>query len=406
MNSFSSPASSIGGILLVAGCCIGAGMLGLPILSALGGFKPSIILFVCSWIFMCFTALLLLEVNLWFHDEVSIISMAERTLGPIGKMVGWGTFLFLFYSLMVAYISGMGQLISDFYRQTFSLTVPSWLGSLSLICIFASLLFAGTYLVDHFNRYLMGGLIFSYLLLVVLGGIHVNPELLRHQNWSIAPFALPIMIISFGFHNLIPSLTTYMARDAGKMSKVIILGSLIPLIIYIIWEWVILGLIPLAEHDTFQSVLDSGEMATHALQRAVGQSWIVDIAHFFAFFAIVTSCLGVALSFVDFLADGLGIKKTTKGKLLLISLVLLPPWIFAYLFPFIFLTALNYAGGFGAVILFGLLPAAMVWSGRYIRQMKGIAPFTAPGGKGALLLVILGSLFIIILQIIREFHSI
>ena len=36
----------LGGILLVAGCCIGAGMLGLPVLSAQAGFKPSVVMFL------------------------------------------------------------------------------------------------------------------------------------------------------------------------------------------------------------------------------------------------------------------------------------------------------------------------------------------------------------------------
>ena len=52
-----------GGILLVAGCCIGAGMLGLPVLSAQAGFAPSILMFFVCWLFMARTGLLLLEVN-------------------------------------------------------------------------------------------------------------------------------------------------------------------------------------------------------------------------------------------------------------------------------------------------------------------------------------------------------
>ncbi|PJD95550.1 MAG: tyrosine transporter [Parachlamydia sp.] len=408
MKTDTSPSagSTFGAMLLVAGCCIGAGMLGLPILSALGGFKPSLFLFVLSWLFMSFTALLLLEVNLWFQDEISIVSMAERTLGPIGKIVGWGTFLFLFYSLMVAYISGSGQLITDFLMQTFTIYIPSWFGSLMLSGIFAILIFMGTHVVDRFNRILMAGLIVTYGLLVVLGGMHVNSELLHYQNWSIAPFAIPIMIISFGFHNLVPSLTTYMQRDAKKMQKIIVLGSAIPLLIYVVWEWVILGLIPVGQNETFQAVLDSGEMATNALKKAVGNSWIVDIAHYFAFFAIITSCLGVALSFVDFLADGLNIKKTSAGKSLLLFLVFFPPWFFACLYPYVFLTALNYAGGFGAVILFGVLPAAMVWSGRYIYHIAQPQAFMAPGGKGALVVVIFSSLGIVLLQTIREIYAI
>ncbi|NGX44712.1 MAG: hypothetical protein K1060chlam3_00887, partial [Candidatus Anoxychlamydiales bacterium] len=37
------PGSVLGGMLLIAGSCIGAGMLGLPVLLGLTGFFPSII---------------------------------------------------------------------------------------------------------------------------------------------------------------------------------------------------------------------------------------------------------------------------------------------------------------------------------------------------------------------------
>src|SRR5688572_4400078 len=102
--------SVLGGVLLIAGCCIGAGMLGLPVLSAAAGFIPSFVLFVLCWLFMVVTGLLLLEVNLLFTEEVSIISMAGRTLGKVGQAVGWVCFLFLFYCLMVAYVAGSGVL--------------------------------------------------------------------------------------------------------------------------------------------------------------------------------------------------------------------------------------------------------------------------------------------------------
>jgi hypothetical protein len=49
--------------------------------------------------------------------------------------------------------------------------------------------------------------------------------------------------------------------------------------------------------------------------------------------------------------------------------------------------ALNYAGAFGAVILFGILPALMVWSGRYIKGISGEK--IVPGGKITLGAIIL-----------------
>ncbi len=393
----SKSGSLSGGILLVSGCCIGAGMLGLPILSALAGFKPSVLLFCLSWLFMACTGLLLLEVNLWFKDDVSIITMADRTLGVIGKCVGWAGFLFLFYALMVAYISGTGHLLSDLTQELTGFALTPWIGSLFLCLLLGSMVYLGTQAVDWFNRIFMVGLMISYVLLIALGGPHVKTDYLQHSDWSAAYLVLPAMIISFGYHNLIPSLTTYMQGDIKRLRLTILIGSAIPLLFYLIWEWLILGLVPV---EGFREAFGQGDMTTRVLKNAVGSAYVADIAHYFAFFAIVTSFLGVALSFVDFLADGLHIKKDTSGKIFLCLLVIALPFGCALLYPKIFLTALRYAGSFGAVTLFGLLPAAMVWAGRYHRSIQ--APRLLPGGKGALIVIAIIAAAIMILQVTQD----
>lgn len=385
----------LGGVLLIAGCCIGAGMLGLPVLSAKAGFIPSAFVFFLCWLFMVCTGLLLLEVNLWFGSEISIITMAGRTLGHSGKVLSWSVFLFLFYSLMVAYVAASGSLITDFLGQTTGIYWHPSVGGFLFCLLFGAILYLGTGAVDWFNRILMLGLIVSYFILIFVGRSYVDQNLLAHHDWSAATMVIPAVIVSFGYHNLIPSLTNYFHGDLKLLKWSILLGSSIPLIIYLIWEWMILGIVPLQD---FAVALDQGEIATEALKNAVGASWIVDIAQAFAFFAIVTSFLSVALSFVDFLSDGLNIKKTPRGKIILILLVLAPPFICALLYPTIFLVALNTAGGFGAVILFGILPALMVWKGRYSQKLGKME--LVPGGKPLLVLVIAFSLWIIGLQFI------
>lgn len=396
MTTNTQKGSLSGAILLISGCCIGAGMLGLPVMSAKAGFGPSLAMFVISWLFMMTTALLMLEVNSWFSDEVSIISMADRTLGAAGKAVGWLCFLFLFYCLGVAYISASGELITALLKETTGFEAAPWMGSLAVSLLFGLFVYLGTHSVDLFNRILMLGLIVSYFLLVILGAPHVNTEYLKHTNWSMATLVLPLMIISFGFHNLVPSLATYLKHDVKRLFLAIVCGSAIPLFVYLIWEWLILGLVRVNASGGFVETVEEGNMATELLKNAAGTLWVTDIAQYFAFFAILTSFLGNSLSFVDFLADGLRIKKTYTGKLFLCLLVIAPPFLLSLVYPRLFLTALNYAGAFGAVILFGILPALMVWSGRYYKKFND-RPIV-PGGKGVLALVILFALGIIALQ--------
>ncbi len=74
-----------GGILLVSGTTIGAGMLALPVVTGMAGLLPTLLLFLVFWIFMTYTALLMLEVNLWMKDHSNMITMAKETLGKWGK---------------------------------------------------------------------------------------------------------------------------------------------------------------------------------------------------------------------------------------------------------------------------------------------------------------------------------
>lgn len=388
--------SLFGAVLLIAGCCIGAGMLGLPVISAVAGFKPSLFMFLLSWAFMTTTALLLLEVNLWFSHEVSMVSMAERTLGRFGKVISWLCFIFLFYALGVAYIAGSGELVADTLREATGKEISPWIGSLAVSLIFGIFVYLGTFAVDLFNRFLMIGLVCSYVLLVGLGWPHVNTANLQYSDWSVAPLVLPVMVISFGFHNMIPSLTEYLQRDARRLRWAILCGSCLALVVYLIWEWLILGLVPF-DGEGFLKVVDEGYMATETLKNAAGTLWVVDAAQYFAIFAILTSFLGNSLSFVDFLADGLKVKKDEAGKLWLCFLVILPPFVLALIYPRIFLVALNSAGTFGAVVLFGIMPALMVWRGRYSLKL-GNSPLVI-GGKGVLIGVIAIAVWMIATQI-------
>lgn len=397
------PSRVIGSIFLVAGCCIGAGMLGLPIVTGLGGFRPTFFFFFLCWLFMATTGLLFLEVNLWFKEEVSIVTMAHETLGTVGKVAGGVLFSFLFYSLMVAYAAGGGQLFAEFLEKGVGIVIPEWMGSLVLSLFFGVFLYLGTQVVDNFNRLLMLGLIGSYFLLIGVGSEHVNPKFLEHADYGVAIFAIPVMIISFGFHNLVPTLTTYLNHDVKKLRFTLLVGSALPLVFYMMWEWLILGIIPAHGDNGFGQMIQNQDMATRALSNIVGGAWVAVAAQYFAFFAIVTSFLSVALSFVDFLADGLHIKKCGKGKLLLCFLSLFPPFIFSTLYPKIFTLALRYAGAFGAVLLFGVLPACMVWRGRYCEKREG-KPLV-PGGRATLIVIILFSFAVVGLELFHQFGA-
>src|SRR5579872_4381612 len=94
----------LGGIFLVAGTCIGGGMLGLPIVTAECGLTNSIILFGICWALMTYSAFTTLEVALKFPLHTNLITMAKETLGKYGEIGCWTIYLFFLYALVSAYI--------------------------------------------------------------------------------------------------------------------------------------------------------------------------------------------------------------------------------------------------------------------------------------------------------------
>jgi tyrosine-specific transport protein len=389
--------SMIGGMLLIAGSCIGAGMLGLPIVTGLSGFLPSLTMFFCAWLFMTSTALLLVEANGWHSRQVNLLTMTGQTLGKWGKGVCWITYLFLFYALLVAYISGIGGLCNTFFHVSLNASFPVWLGSLIFVILFGWVVYLGTRKVDLFNRGLMMGKIIFFILLVFIGVAYINPQLLSRSDPVYAPSALPLLVIAFGFHNMIPSLTAYLKGDLKKVRLTIIGGSLMAFVIYLIWEILVLGIVPFGGPNGLVASLKNDREASQSLALILKSPSVRIFSQGLAFFAILTSFLAQALSLVHFLADGLKIKYKKQENLWLCAVALLPPLVLSLIYPQLFFKALNFAGGVCAVILFGVLPVAMVWIGRY---RKAPSPtYRMSGGKPALVIILCFALFILFLQL-------
>ncbi len=387
----------LGGVLLVSGTTIGAGMLALPVVTGLAGFIPALCLFLAYWAYMTFTAFLLLEVNLSLGENVNMITMARRTLGRGGEIVSWCVYLFLLYSLTAAYLAGSGPIVTSCIHLVTGWELPSWTGAFPLLFIFAFFVYEGTKYADLLNRWLMLGLILTYGLMVGLIAPYVEPQLLGFADWKMTLGAVSIAATSFGYHIIIPTLTSYLHGDARKLKQVILIGSLIPLGVYIIWELITLGVLPLEGSNGIKQAYQEGTNGAKLLGDALGNSTVALVAQFFSFFAIVTSFLGVTLSLSDFLADGLRIKKDRSGRLILDFLTFAPPLLFILTYPRAFLSALEFAGAFGVVILLGVLPCLMAWSGRYHKGLKG--PFRVPGGKLALIAAITVSIIVILIEI-------
>ncbi|KTD33287.1 tyrosine-specific transport protein [Legionella nautarum] len=384
----------IGGILLIVGTSIGGGMLALPVSTAEVGFTNSIFFLILCWLVMTVGALLILEVNLRLPAGSNMVSMARKTLGLPGQIIAWITYLLLLYTLLAAYISGGSDVLNSLLQKA-HLNFPSWFTSLLFTVIFSLVVYGGIRSVDYVNRGLMFGKLGVYLLLVVIISPHINPSSLSGGSMEAISGSLMVLITSFGFASIVPSLREYFHDDVHSLRKVILLGSLIPLSCYILWMAVIMGVVQRDGTDGLISLMTNEHAIsglTNSLSTAVNSQWITGFFNFFTSICMVTAFLGVSIGLFDFLADGLTLKKTgLQGKSTL-ALTFAPPLAVVLFNPGIYLHAFKYAG-LCCVVLLLLLPALMTWRARQVDPEGGI--WIVPGGNLSLSLVALSAVFLL-----------
>lgn len=381
MHLFHRLGHQVGATLLIAGITIGVGMLALPLATAEGGFVPSVVIYLISWLFMLCTGLLVVEACNWMPKDSNLITMSARLLGSKGKIFCWVLYLFLFSCLMVAHVAGGASVVGQFGGGH----LPTWVNALIYVLLFSPVVYLGTVWVDRLNIVLILGVALSYLIFIFAAAPHLNFSLLTHSNWSKAPLALPVIFTAFGYQSLIPTIMTYLKRDLKKVRLAIILGTSIPLVIYLIWEFLILGIVPQA---ALVAALHAGANAVNPLEAAIKAPFLSTVGKIFAFFALTTSFNGIAIAFVDFLADGLKVEKKGFKKFGLCFLVFFIPIVVTILDPTIFIKALDLGGGLGVALLLGAMPIAMVWSGRYYHGHSMLHQ-QLPGGKILLTILML-----------------
>jgi tyrosine-specific transport protein len=385
----------LGGILIILGTSIGAGMLALPISTYNENYIMTLGLLVASWLSMTFGALAILEVNLWLPEDSNLVSMAKATLGRSGQLAAWFTCLFLLYSLLCAYISGVGDILHSLLLAI-NIPIPEAFAAILPVIILGAIVYRGIYSVDLVNRGLMSVKMLTLLILIAAIMPHVETHNLFVGGYGLHTSILMVMITSFGYALIIPSLRTYFKSDVKKLRTIIIIGSCIPLVVYALWVTVIQGIIPRYGSDGLEAIANSSHATSLLITitcNNIHSLWLEKIVNVFISICAVTSFLGVAICLADFIADGLGLKKAGKNNIIIYTLTFLPPLLIVILAPGIFIKALSYAGMF-CVILLMLLPLLMLYSGRYIKNIAH--GYKIYGGKT----IVICGLFISIILLI------
>lgn len=388
----------IGSIFLVTGTTVGAGMIALPVTTGTYGFAATLFMFITVWLASLVIAFAMLEANLQHKEGANLITMISATLGRPGEIIGWGSCLLFLYCILAAYLSGLGELTGYSLSYILPLDVNKTTSVVVITAIASGLIYSGIRMSENINRVFVIGILLIFISLTFISLPYVAADRLEITTFNPPFSSLPVIFASFGYLVIVPTLRSYLHSDVRKIKIACVVGSLIPLIMYILWATIVIGVIPVNGDNGIESILHSGDPSTgilRAMAEFTDNSNVVLIFKAFFFLAIATSLIGVSLGTFDLILDGLQANNIKPGKFTLTLLTFAPPALIVILLDTLFLTALGYAAIFSAVV-FGIIPAVLPWAGRN----KGIkSSYQLPGGKIVFTLIIIFSIAVIVAEL-------
>ncbi len=340
---------------LIVGNLIGAGILALPINTGLAGFVPAMIGLLVTSSAMYYSSIILSREAVARQESTfNYPSLYRNHLGEAGKWVAVVANLIILYGLLTAYLTGITTIIS----RLFNLSVhPFWL----MLIFFTITSIISLASIDRLMKYiamLVAVKCVAFAVIAVMGGLHIKAENLAHTDWPLFVCGIPILVTAFHFHNIIPAICESLSWDQKTISRTMLLGMAMGFLMNGAWLLVGIGVLPMDNSATgLITAFQKNLPATIPLAAAIGSQTFLVLAMSFATVSITTAYLSNGMGLIGFMDDLTSQYRGSANPLLSRVLAFAPPLVIALVYPDIFLKAIDIAGGFGIVMLFGILPS-------------------------------------------------
>lgn len=360
----------IGAILLVAGTCIGSGMIALPMVLAKLGLIPSILLMVTIWFIMYYTSLINLELNLQAGHGLSLGALGRYFSGRTAELIGMISLKLLSYSLLAVFIYGGSSILQELIASKMAVEYSFENIATCYALIAIALLLLPIKLIDYFNRFLFVGLLVVVVILLAGLTITINWSELplfseQYNNPSVWTALIPVVFTSFGFQVIFHTLTNYCHMNVKMLKQAFLWGSLIPTVVYIVWTCGILSVVS-QDNPQFYGQMTAGKAEIGELIQVLSgiAKWqsVQLLVWWISLLAIATSVLGVGVGLCDSLKGMLSKKVSNTGirSILASVITILPAYLVVMYVPNAFIAVLGFAGMILAVIAV-LLPVYLFW---------------------------------------------
>jgi len=281
-NTLVASTTLIGGI-------VGAGILGIPYVVAKTGFLFGLIIMILLGIAFLYLHLFVGEIVLRTKQQLQLTGYAGKYLGNKGKMILTVIMLFSIYAALTAYLIGEGAIFYSIFKFGSPLLYTAIFFLIGSFIVYKGMKATGK--AEFF-------LISLLLIIVTLIGIFSWKEI-NFQNYAynnIRNILVPYGVVLFAFIGMaaVPEMQEII-ENKKKMKRAIIIGSVIPIFLYIIFTFFILGNIGLEEFELLQP---NERIATIALS-IYSQPILGLFANILAVLAMFTSFLALGMALLQ-----------------------------------------------------------------------------------------------------------
>ena len=276
---FKKPLSINNAIFMITGMTIGAGILGIPYVVAQIGLLPGILYIAVLGTIMLFFNLMIGEIVLRTKESFQLPGLVGKYLGKPAKILMSIVVVLGGLGTLLAYIIGEGQALAALLGG-----IPMW-WSVVFWAIGSVLVWRGLQTIKTAEK------IFSIIVIGIILGLSFSilPQL---QTTNLVYFNFSNILIPFGVIlfalNVSPSIAeahALLPDDPEKFRKALILGTMIPIAVYILFALAVVGVMG----------KDVTQIATIGLSQKFG-SVVGLLGNLFAVLAMGTGFMGLGVA--------------------------------------------------------------------------------------------------------------
>lgn len=266
-------------IATLVGTVIGAGIFGIPYVVSRAGFVTGIIDIVALGLVAMILYLHLGEVVLRTQGIHQLTGYASKYLGRWGRILMLFSMVFGIFGALIAYLIGEGQAFSAILggQPVF------W--SLAFFAVTAVIIYAGLKAVARAELGMLPAVMGIVILVAIFTFKYINPA--NYTTFDISRMLLPYGVVLFAFlgASAIPEMREELIKNEKSLKKAIIIGMLIPMAVYLIFAFLVVGVTGGA----------TTEVASIGLGRIIGERMVI-LGNIFAIFTMGTSFLTLGLA--------------------------------------------------------------------------------------------------------------